>query len=69
MSEPGKPAYQRVQCANCKLQIDANKYLVVPPEGWPAESLHQVACAEGGFVGSVHCPNCDHFTSYAPETT
>ena len=69
MPEPGKPPDLRVQCANCKLQVDVNRYLVLPPEEPLADKLHLAAFAEGGFVGSVHCPNCGYFTTYAPKAS
>ena len=52
-----------VECANCKQQIDAGKHTLPQPPGWPESKLH-LRKDPGGFVGSVHCPNCNHFTIY-----
>ena len=52
-----------VECANCKQQIEANKYIFGPPQDWTLNNIHLVTVAEG-FVGTVRCPHCFHFTVY-----
>jgi ribosomal protein S27E len=53
----------QVECANCSQQIEANRYILSPPQDWTLDSIHVVTVA-AGFVGTVRCPHCLHFTIY-----
>ena len=58
---PTEPGGLRVECANCKHHVDVNRYILKPEDTWPAGIIHFVVVAEG-FVGTVRCPECGHFT-------
>lgn len=64
MPEPTKPGELTVECAHCKQRVDVNRYILKPQDTWPAGKMHVVAVAPG-FVGTVRCPHCGHFTTYS----
>ena len=53
-----------VRCANCRLQLDVNKHILKPSDGWPENKVHLVSPTDG-FIGTVGCPECGHFTTFA----
>jgi len=64
MPEPSKRP--EAQCANCKKQVDVNRYIVREPEDWSLGSIHLMKAAEG-FAGAIQCPACHHVTIYTPR--
>ena len=61
---PERSKHPEAQCANCKRQIDVNRYIVREPEERSLGSIHLVKVAED-FAGAVRCPACHHVTIYA----
>ena len=55
-----------VRCANCRRQLDVNKHILKPSDEWPEDRVHHVSRTEG-FVGTVGCHECGHFTMYTPS--
>lgn len=52
-----------VSCANCGRFVTVNRFLVGSTGDWPKDQIHSVTTTEA-FLGTVHCPNCYHFTTY-----
>ena len=57
-----------VLCANCRRKIDVNKHIVTPPERRDGNVLHYVE-VEPGFLGTVRCPECGHYTHFVPTAS
>jgi ribosomal protein S27E len=56
-------AQVRVRCANCKQELEVNRHIANLPPEWPEGKVHWVPELEG-FVGTVSCPGCGHYTTY-----
>ena len=52
-----------VSCANCGRSVNVNRYVVRSTGDWPEDQIHSVTTTEK-FLGTVHCPNCYHFTTF-----
>jgi len=64
MQELANPIAVHVRCAHCRLRLDVNKHILKPSAEWPRDKVHVVLQTDG-FVGTVGCPECGHFTVYA----
>lgn len=39
-------------------------YIVSFPEAWQENTMHLATVSNNGFIGTVRCPDCGHYTSY-----
>jgi ribosomal protein S27E len=63
MPVPPRMVEIRVQCANCRERLEIEDHSFRLPAEWPVDRTHVVERVQG-FVGTVGCPTCGHFTTY-----
>ena len=62
---PSKLRPDTVDCAHCGRNITVDGHTGSPPAGVSNDRIHY---ERGGLVAfSFHCPNCGHYTVFAPD--